>query len=58
MVYSFGYIYFMHMNDSLSLFQNNNVLKELCTVHDDELEHMEKVMKAYEEKEVLLKNEK
>jgi hypothetical protein len=34
------------------------MLKELCTVHDDELEHMEKVKKAYEEKEALLKNEK
>jgi hypothetical protein len=43
---------------NLLLFQNNNLLKELCTVHDDELEHMETLKKAYEEKEALLKSEK
>jgi hypothetical protein len=42
----------------LLLLQNNNLLKELCMVHDDELEHMENLAKAHEEKEVLLKNEK
>jgi hypothetical protein len=40
------------------LFQNNNCLKELCTVHDDELEDAEKLIKSHEEKEALLKQEK
>jgi citron Rho-interacting kinase len=43
-------------NTSLEL--NNNCLKELCTLHDDELEDAEKLLKTREEKEAVFKEEK
>jgi hypothetical protein len=44
--------------DNFVLFQNNNCLKELCTMHDDELEDFVKLTKSYEEKMAALKQEK
>jgi hypothetical protein len=49
----------MPVNDSsFFLLQNNNCLKELCIMHDDELEDFVKLKKSYEEKMSVLKQEK
>jgi hypothetical protein len=48
----------MPVTDSFVLFQNNNCLKELCTMHDDELVDFVKLTMSYEEKMAVLKQEK